>query len=276
MNNTNTYTNINAILEAVGELDNSVLENVFKQKRKKPMALIVVAAAAAVSLLVGFTVAYKNIVKVNGEDLFEYKVKIHDEVTLPSIEELTELGATDINEHAPGTYDYRISGIDPRDLIQKYNLTLLGNENFSRADLGNYSTPDYEADEYRRLWLSRTSVTVADDYHADGMYGSYVGFIYWLVDDRMNIPVNFRTFCVTDKYNASFAQSFTSTKPDGSDVEVVDLNNNEKALISQTDYDDGDITSLATFTYDGVVYYVHARTDINGMKQIFSDLGITA
>lgn len=274
MNNTN-ITNINAILEAVGELDNSVLENVFKPKRKKPAALIVVAAAAAVSMLVGFTAAYKNTVKVNGKGLFEYRIGIHNEVTLPSIEELTEMGAANILEHAPGTYEYTMRDIDPRELIRKYNITLLGNENFSRADLGDYSTPGYDPEEYRRLWLSKTSVTVVDDYHEDGMYGSYVGFMYWLVDNRMNLPVNFRTFCVTDKYNASFAQGFTSTKPDGSDVEVVELNNNEKALISQTDYDDGDITSLATFTYDGVVYYIHARTDISGMKRIFSDLGIT-
>lgn len=182
----------------------------------------------------------------------------------------------EIRLHTNDIDEYMIRGIDPRELIQKYNITPLGNKNFSRADLKNYSTRDYDTEEYRDLYLSKTIVTAADNYQVDGMYGSYVYFIYWLADDRLDIPVNFRVYCMTGDYNASLAQSFTSVEPDGSDIEVIDLNNSEKALIHQTNYEDGDVTSLATFTYDGFVYYVHARTDINGMKQIFADLGITA
>ena len=264
---------INAILEAAGELDDAVLENAFKP-RKKPIALIAIAAAAALSLLVGFTVAYKNNVIVNGKPAFDYNITIHGEITPPSIEELTEMGAS-IQYQEENISEYVIEDIDPRDLIQKYNITLLGNNNsFSRADNKGYSTPDRDAEEFRRLFLSRTRVQTAENYHENGMYGSYVRFIYWLSDDNLKIPVNFRAVCMTGNYNASMAQEFSSVNPDGSDIAYIDLNNNEKAVIHQSDYDDGTVSSGATFTYGGIFYYIVAHTDIEGMKQIFIDLGI--
>lgn len=267
-------TNINAIMEAVGELDNAILENAFKQRKKKPIALVVIAAAAALSLLVGFSAVYRNNVVVNGKSVFDYNITIHDEVTPPSTEELTEMGASILYQEK-SIYEYVMEDIDPRDHVQKYNITLLGNNNnFSRADNKGYSTPDRDAEEYSRLFLSRTSVQVAEDYHENGMYGSYVRFIYWLADDRLDIPVYFRVVCYTDSYNASVARDFISTRPDGSDIVYIDLNNNEKAVIHQSDYGDESVTSHATFTYDGMIYNIAAYTDIEGMKHIFSDLGI--
>lgn len=267
--------NINAIFEAAGELDNDILENAFRQRRKKSIELVVIAAAAALSLLVGFTAAYRNNVSVNGKPVFDYNLTIHDEVTPPSAEELTEMGASILYQEK-SIYEYVVEDedIDPRDLIQKYNITLLGNNNnFSRADNKGYSIPTRDAEE-SRLSLSRTRVQVAEDYHENGMYGSYVRFIYWLSDDNLDIPVNIRAVCLTGSYNASMAQEFASVKPDGSDIAYIDLNNNEKAVIHQSDYDDGTVSSSATFTYDGMFYYITAHTDIEGMKQIFSDLGI--
>lgn len=265
--------NINAILEAAGELDNEVLENAFRKRKKKPIAIVVIAAAAALSLLVGFTAAYRNNVSVNGKSVFDYKITIHDEVTPPSAGELIEMGASILYQEE-SIYEYVIEDIDPRDLISKYSMTLLGNENFSRADNKGYSTSDRDAEEYRELFLARTRVQAADNYHESGMYGSYVRFIYWLSDDNLGIPVNFRAVCLTGNYNASMAQEFTSVVPDGSDIAYVDLNNNEKAVIHQSGYGDGEVTSLATLTYDGIIYDITAHTDIEGMKQIFIDLGI--
>ena len=264
--------NINAILEAAGELDNDVLENAFKPRKKKPIALVVIAAAAVVlSLLVGFTAAYRYNVSVNGKPVFDYNITIHDEVTPLSFEELTEMGVSELYQHQEkgileGIYEYAMEDIDPRDLIQKYNITLLGNNNnFSRADNKGYST---------------TRVRALENYHENGIYGSYVTFIYWLADDRLDIPVSFRAICLTEEFNADFAADFRSIKPDGSDIAYIDLNNNEMALIHQRNSDDVksyasfDVRSLATFTYDGIIYYISADTDIEGMKQIFSDLGI--
>lgn len=270
-------TNINAILEAAGELDNEVLENAFRKRKKKPIALIVVAAAAAaLSVLAGFAVAYKNNVLVNGEPVFDYNITIHDEVTLLSEDEISEMNVSFFHYQDTNAYEYAVTDIDPRDLISKYNITTLGNNgNFSRADNKGYSTHDRDEDEYLRLFLSRTRVGVADDYHVDGMYGSYVSFIYWLSDDKFNIPVNFRVMCMTGNYSGSLTQEFTSMT-DSSDIAYIDLNNNEKAVIHQTNYGDRDISCLATFTYDGMIYDIHADTDIEGMKQIFIDLGIVS
>lgn len=267
--------NINCVLEAAGELDDSILEDAFKPRRRKRALLIAIAAAAALSLLSGFAIAYRNSAVIDGKPRFEYNIGIHREVTPPSEEALADMGALNMRAR-DGVLEYELRDIDPRELIAKYNITPLAGDNFSRADLGDYSTADRDAEGYRRLFLSRTRVSVVNDLHSDGMYGSYVGFNYWLVDNSLDIPVNFRSYCVTDDYNAALVQSIASTRADGSDVKTIELNNGEKAVIHQTDYDDGDASSLASFTYDGILYYLHADTNINGMEQILADLGITA
>ena len=298
MNKTNT------VFEALNGLDEKYISEAvgaIKEPRerttKKPikLALTAVAAAAALTLLVGFAVVYKSNVELNGEPVFEYNIRIHDEAVYPSVEELAEMGASDIwcfksDFHTPDmldvditeadptrkyNIDYNIKNIDPRDLVRKYNIPLLADENFSRADLKGYSTDDYNAEEYRDLILSITGVVAAKDLHADDEYGSYIQFNYWLADDHLDIPVRFRAVCMTGDYNASLTHNFTSIKPDGSDFSVIDLNNNEKALIHQSDNDGGSsMTSYATFTYDGILYDIFAHTDMTGMEQILKDLGV--
>lgn len=266
--------NINCVLEAAGELDDTILESVFKPRRRKRAVLIAIAAAAALALLAGFTVAYRNSAVIDGKPMFEYNIEIRRGVTPLSEEELAKMGALNIRKQPDGILEYEMQDIDPRELITRYNITPLAGDIFLRADLGDYSTADRDAEEYRRLFLSRTRVTVVSDHHSDGMYGSYVGFNYWLVDNSLDIPVNFRSYCITDDYNAALVQSITSARADGSDVKIVELNSGEKAVINQTDYTDGENSSLASFTYEGILYYLHADTDINGMERILSDLGI--
>lgn len=266
------------LFKAIGNIDDDIAANAIEaaQHKRKPAKLrviLIAAAAAALTLFVGFAAVYKSNVELNGEPVFEYNIKIHDEVVCPSVEELTEMGA-DIHVYDPNLLEYEIKDIDPRDITRKYNAALLAGESFSRADLKGYSTADRDAEEYRELFLSKTRVVEADNYRDDGMYGSYVNFNYWLADDRLDIPVYFRVVCMTGDYNASLTHKFTSVKPDGSDFGVIDLNHNEKALIHQSDNDGSSMTSYATFTYDGILYDLFAHTDINGMEQILKDLGV--
>lgn len=273
-------TNGIQLFNAIGNIDDDIAANAIEaaQHKLKPAKLrvmLMIAAAAALTLFVGFAAVYKSNVELNGEPVFEYNIKIHDEAACPSIGELTEMGAYDIHDYDPNLREYEIKDIDPRDITKKYNVALLAGENFSRADLKGYSTADRDAEEYRELFLSKTRVVEAENYCDDGMYGSYVNFNYWLADDRLDIPVYFRVVCMTGDYNASLTHKFTSIKPDGSDFGVIGLNNNEKALIHQSDNDGGSsMTSYATFTYDGILYDIFAHTDMNGMEQILKDLGV--
>lgn len=285
------------LFKAIGDIDDDIAANAIEaaQHKLKPaklrVMLMIAAAAAALTLLVGFAAVYRSNVELNGEPVFEYNIRIHDEAVYPSVVELTEMGAYDIwcfksDFHTPDmidvditdadpsrkyNIDYDIKNIDPRDLARKYNIALLADENFSRADLKGYSTDDYNAEEYRDLFLSRTEVVAAKDLHAGDQYGSYIKFNYWLADNRLDIPVRFRAVCITGNYNLPTGREYTLSKPDGSDFTVIDLNNNEKALVYRMD---DSSASHATFTYDGILYDIFAHTDMNGMEQILKDLGV--
>lgn len=258
-------TNINAILEAVGELDNSVLENAFKPRKKKPIALVVIAAAAAVSLLVGFTTINRNRVVRDGETLFDVVFKEHREAVIPPLEEMAEMGYLEIvkrNADKPEEYNYFILA-KPSEVIKKYNLSLLVNDNFSE----DVTIDDYPKDifydgfysEESRKLFPRTSVDIKKD---------MIYFQYYLVDKQSGTAVDLdATFFIRD-VNFPGVWVFFGKR----DYKVLNLNTGEKAIIIYKDAS----SSSAHFTYDGVAYHITAYTDINGTEQILKNLGITA
>lgn len=258
-------TNINTILEAVGELDNSVLENAFKPRKKKPIALIVIAAAAAVSLLVGFTAAHRNYVALNGEPLFEYNIKIHDEVIIPPLEEMKTVGAVELEQSVEDHgYIYYIQA-RPSEVIKKYNLTPMINDNFSE---------EINIDNYPDLLLNgiyQTYVSVPQNMNFNGSTASFLHFRYFLIDKQNGLPVDFTMMCHIVEPKTPLNRRF---KAEEGNFELIELNTGEKAYVEQTFYTDK-TSSYAAFTYDGIVYSVSADTDLAGMKQILADLGIT-
>lgn len=282
--------NTNIILEAIGELDNEILERAFKSKKKKPITLAIITAAAmmiaAVTLLGGFTTPRKNNVSVNGKKVFEYRIRIHDEIAAPPYEFFEKHG---FSERFLKHYDklfgdgagisYEMKDINPRELIKAYNANTLDSEYFSTVDFYDLIDPPHSI--YTRIHLGfAPGVSVNNNFkytHKDGTvdYSSYVSFCYWMRDDSLELPVCFMVSCVTGNYSNSFARNFETERQDGSDIEIIDLNNGEQALLKQTDYSDGVMKTCATFSYDGFVYTLYSVTDIDNMKQVLSDLGIT-
>lgn len=268
MNNTN---NINSVLEAVGELDNTVLENAFKPKRKKPVALIVIAAAAAVSLLVGFTYAIniKHSMVLNGEPLFEYNIKVHDEVTIPPYEEIEAMGETYLVEWVEDHGYIYYTEARPSAVLEKYALTPLINNNFS---------DDINSDNYPELLWDDTYLTYVyvplDDINSKGVTVSFLLFRYYLIDKQSGLPVYFTMMCHIEEPKIPINHSH---KAEDGNYELIGLNNGETAYVEQQFYEGLDeLNSHADFIYDGIIYSASAHTDLNGMKQILSNLGITA
>lgn len=261
MSNTN---NINPILEAAGELDNSVIENAFKPKRKKPVALIVIAAAVVVSLLVGFTTTYRMPVYHNGKELFGITEVAHPDAVIPSIEELTAMGAYDIEKWS-GQYTYYIKA-KPSEIIRKYNLTPLINDNFSDEvtindipdDTNLFKLSYFYSEEDNLKLLPGTEVTVGDK-------ENYVNFKYFLVDKQNGLPI-----CVRVTYTIHKVIPFGFQAFNGDDIRVIDLNTGEKAVIHGSSD-----SAIASFGYHGVSYFITGQTDVDGMNQILKDLGIT-
>ncbi len=252
--------NINTILDAVGELDNTVLENAFKPEKKKPIALIVIAAAAALSLLVGFTVAIRNNVVFNGKPLFDYNIRIHDEVVIPSAEEMEEMGAYNF-DFLGDSYVCNINA-DPFEVIDKFGLTPLGKDNFSM--FVNKDNPDDAA--------YHMHIGVIDDLIRYEGRESSINLQYMLVDNKLGVNVMFLTTCFFDETTTQHSWEWEQDEQ-VERHEVIDLNNGENALLYTIN---SNTRTFATFTYDGIIYKVIAGTDIDGMKQILADLGITA
>lgn len=116
--------NINYILEAVGGLDDAVLENAFKPRKKKRVLLTVIAAAAALSLVVGFSAAIRNGVYFGGERQISFNYYAQKSARIPAETELEAFGTAD--GHGGYTLD-----ILPSELFTLYSVSpLIGSEHF--------------------------------------------------------------------------------------------------------------------------------------------------
>lgn len=260
--------NINTILEAVGELDNTVLENAFGKKRKKPALMIasaVAAAAVGTSLLAGASHVYRKPVFHKGEEVFAIVETTHPDAVILSIEELTEMGAYDFDPMSKnGEYTCFIKR-GSTEMIERYNLPPLISDNFS-----DIVTPDdlpedtelfyityFNYEEDNQKVLPGTKVRVRDN---------CVSFYYFLLDKLNGVPVFVRVnYTIHTLYDFGFA-SFN-----GDDCRVIDLNSGEKAMISGSKD-----STIAYFGYRGVDYWITGKTDVDGMNQVLRDLGITA
>lgn len=260
--------NINTILDAVGELDNTVLENAFNPKRKKHIMITAIVAAASLSLLVGFTTVVRNHAEFNGKTIFDYNVKVYDDLKIPSFEEMEAMGAdsyyasTGLSESEIG-YSYFIDAA-PSEVIKKYGVKPLINDNFSE-----YVDAD---DPSGNGWGDYPRMQVAVSSGIEDMQ-SFIYFGYWLTDKQSGLPVHFMIDCYTE-IPESVIHRFSGS---ADDYELVALKNGETAFVQQGFHaDTGAYEGYSTFTYNGMVYHIYAVTDIDGMKQILADLGITA
>lgn len=114
-------SNTDRILEALGELDDSVLENAFRPKRKKTAAFA--AMAAALSLLAGFAVVYRSGLFFEDKRQLSFNYYAQTEAHILTADELAALGAED-DGYA------RILDVSPSELFELYNVKPLMNGEF--------------------------------------------------------------------------------------------------------------------------------------------------
>lgn len=261
-------TNINPIPEAVGELDNTVLESTFGKKKKRPALMIasaVAAAAVGASLLAGSTHVYRMPVYYKGEGVFAVVKTTHPDAVIPTIEELTEMGAYDFDPRSKnGEYTCFIKR-GSTEVIERYNLPPLISDNFSDIVTPDDLPEDIELryltyftyEEDNQKVLPGTRIIVRDN---------YVHFDYFLLDKLNGVPV-----FVKASYTIHTIYDFGWASFNGDDCRVVDLNSGEKAMISGLKD-----STTAYFGYRGVDYRIMGKIDVDGMEQVMRDLGITA
>lgn len=268
------------LFAAIGGIDDDIAANALKTAersgRKTPLKIVLIAAAlAAISLLAGFTVIFKNTAEQNGKKLIEFNIKLHNEIVFPSIEELTEMGAFNPDDGTPGV-NYSVTGeyryhtkTDPRTVIEKHGLNFIvnNNDNFTRANAEEHPELLYENSYFEEM-----SVRIMGDFHKE-YRSQFALFTFGLIDKRLDLPVSFITQC----YFEELSVPTTTVIDEWSKYELIDMNNGEKALIEECNYPaelQRDTSATAYFTYDGIVYSVGAATDIDGMKEVLADLGV--
>lgn len=236
---------LNSIFTSLTDIDDSIISEAKRKKHRVPLAIKLAVIAAALAAVVGFTIAYRNTVSLNNHNVFDYNLTVQ-EMTIPSKEELTALGAVD-EEKGEYTFKWRVL---PDKLFDTFGIKPLINDNFIVK----------ECDTHIRINISgETAFNAEIDYD---------------LTDKSGTAVGVTIFCML-KEGAGLSSNYIMDKTDESGSELFDLNNGSKGLLFDYYLGGLDITkSYADFSYDGIAYQLYAETDKEGMKKIISDLGV--
>lgn len=245
---------INPLFEAMSEIDdNIVAETVEAKKHTLGMKAMLIAAAITVTaLLAGFTYAIIPGVYINGNHAFDYNISVQEDMLLPSKDEMLEWGAVEYGDFNNAMYVFK-KDTTASDLFRKFNIYPLINDNFTED-------------------ISEVIVN-ACLHDLDGESAPNINFSYTLTHKQSELPVQFTLTCWYEEGELSSYHS-VNTRLDNSHYEVIKLNDGSKAFIFDYEWGEGGIQSCADFSYGGIFYSMYADTDIEGMKQILSDLEI--
>ncbi len=248
-------TKLNPLIEAMSDIDDALVEKA-QGTAKKPMrlkVLVIAAAAAAISVLVGFTVATRHgEFSIGNKPAFEYNLSKFD-ITIPD-----EYKPCEENMY---TYHGKVD-VGVEELFEMFNAPLLINDNFST-----------EIDkEHVEKWTYKNHNT-GEEYEVSfepwiSVFNSNVEFSYYLYDKNLERNVLFEALYLTEQCGEEFqVRSGVSGKISG--YEIITLNDGSKCFVHR---------SGADFAYNGVRYMMYPlnpdEPDIELTKQILKDLGV--
>lgn len=250
----------NPLFEAMNDMDDNVVSEAVKAKKHpiRTKAMLIAAAVAAASLMVGF--AYRTLlasgVELNGEPLFDYNISVQEDMRLPTREEMLAWGAEEYGDFSQGMYIFRKDGL-PGELFEMFNIHPLINDNFT--------------EEITRLEVNALLHSPESAHSAT--------FTYTLTDKQTQLSVKFFLHCLYGNCKNCENGMQTSYQIDNDNkervnYEVVELNDGSKAIVTDYEFGDGR-QATADFAYNGIYYSLEAYgTYIDGMKQILTDLGV--
>lgn len=233
---------VNCLLEAVGELDNKILENAYKPRLKKRYTII--AAAAAAIALLGCASVWHSAVRFDGSDVIDLNYYAQSDAYVLSAEELEALGAT----QEKGRYTLAIT---PSQLFERYNVAPLTNA-------------DYFDEEGTVSVLSSSSTQAI--------------LVYTLIDKETGNPISIQAEFITGgeaTFGANYVAIGGKAKDMFSHYETIELGDGSQAFVTDR-YSQmiSGYNSQAVLCRNGVGYKLNAKnTDINEMKVILERLG---
>lgn len=246
---------LNPLLDAMSEIDDSIITNT-KKTKKRPL-LIIAAVAAVLMLIMGAAVASSRSgeVKVNGESVSDLNYTVQENVSLLTREEFLEMGAK-ITEDSGHYTKYELNAL-PSEILQIHNLPLLTSDNFNEK---------------------RSNVQVGYSYFDEEIGIGDIDLSYSLTNKTNGAAVDFAVIAILSEH-VHYSMEFISlignnhrSEYNKVDYEFLTLNDGSQAMITPFGIRDG---WYAYFTYNGLIYEIHVSdTDKEEMKQILTDLGV--
>lgn len=253
--------NINPIFEALNNVDDNVITKTLPKKKKVSLPIVFTSvAAAAVLFMTGFSTVRRSEARFGklGTLTVDLDPYTPEGITIPTEEELIEMGAVPDEDCRPGS-QYVVHAL-PSEVLEKFNLDIV-NDNFTERIFEDRPNEDIMLGFYRSINDPQS-----------------VYFDYTLTDKNLNADVRFSLRCV-NTYEGSLGFEFQG------DVnhEMVTLNDGSKAIIySYKMHEDiGVYEPRAIFSYNGIVYELNFWVNgpirdfsFDDMKQVLSDLGV--
>lgn len=239
-------TRLNPVFTAITEIDDNIVSSA-KKPRIKPMAAVIVAAAAMMAL-VGFTMANRFSVRINDKDGFDYDLTVQN-MTIPTHAEMEALGAVN-QQKSEYSYEWRTL---PSTLFKTFGISPLMNENFSETECDSF------------VWVNYTS----------GGALANTTINYELADKTLDKTVKFQIFCM-NKEGAGLNTDLFAAGADMEKMETLTLEDGSKAIVYENFLGGMNIcVSSAEFSHGGIAYSLCLRDGNNeDMKQVLRDLGI--
>lgn len=253
-----TENMINPLLDVMSEIDDEIITNTAgtAKNNKKRSVMMIAAAAAAATLLTGAGVAavvqnisFKSGFYIGEDDGIELPYKAPENLSLPTYEEVTAMwpSVTSWFRDDEWHYEYDVGlTVLPSEWAPTFNIPLLITDSFTEENWVNMIVTYFEGE------LQSFDIGYALTYNAGG--------------ERLYI----RAKCFSDDSNVIAGV----IDPETAVYEKVTLNDGSEGII----FANNPYTAYsAVFVSNGMIYHIYSDTtyiDIDGMKQILSDLGV--
>lgn len=264
---------LNTLFEAMNDIDDNIVANAVKTRKKRPIALIV-AAAAAVSILALTGYADKNdeyrpegkdvMIEYSDGSVFGFDLSTFD-IAIP---DQYKPDSTSSNLIKMSDCTTKATGVLPSELFEAFGLTMLTSDNFiefsENFELETLNRYDYINDAIIKEFGPPVYV-----YGSDG-----IEFWYHLYDKNTQRLVSIQAhYCTTENYSCTVDDGETCKYK-----QILTLKDGSKCRVTENN---------ATFAYEGVVYQIdmwcpeygvdwNYKDDFIKLKQVIKDLGILA
>lgn len=247
---------IDPLFKAMNSIDDNIVSHAIREKRKRPIALMIAAAAASVTLLTGYTVhTFKTGtrgVNVNNEHQFYHDIKLQNGLTIHTKDEMLEMGAVELDgSYEQGLYIFDFYDTLPSDVLKIFNAAPITiNDNFIEEP------PDVHV-----FGLSNGENDLEN-----------VEFRYKLTHKSSGITLEFKTNYIIDE--VAIPNVYYEFKENM--FEIIELSNSSEAMVAEEHIGDN-VYAYADFSYNGTIYRISSlfsNMDMDEMKQVLADLGV--